>query len=311
MATRRIVFRSLSALVISAAMLSILFSLSDLDWRDFSKLDFAGFALVVVFHALVLVTRGWLMSELSQRGEDGSARPLAWVHLAARHQFIFTVLPTGLGDLLFPALAKRLVGRTAEEAFSVIAQVRSRDLIVLITLALGGGLVIAGIEWAAAAVAFLALPVLFYADELLRLALHLVRRSLPYGKLAGFLRAIALSESPDSFVRFRLTVASIFIWAFATCSVLAAFETIREPVPVGVAMLFLAGINFFGALAISIGGLGVSETGGTAALVLADRTVKNATALALLARPLLLVSMLSASVMIDVILTSARLIGRR
>ncbi|MXO64027.1 hypothetical protein GRI48_13555 [Altererythrobacter oceanensis] len=292
-------------------MLSILLSLADLDWRDFSRIDIAGFALVVVFHVLVLVTRGWLMGQLSQKGEDGSARPLAWVHLAARHQFIFTVLPTGLGDLLFPALAKRLVGRTATEAFSVIAQVRSRDLIVLITLALGGSLIITGIEWAAAAVAFLALPVLFYADKFFRLALHLVRKSLADGKLASFLEAIASSEPPDSFSRFRLTVASILDWFFVICSVLATFEAIGEPVPVGVAMLFLAGINLFGALAISIGGLGVSETGGAAALVLADRTVKNATALSLLARPLLLVSMLSASLMIDLILTSAKLFGRR
>lgn len=311
MATRRIVFRTFVALVVSGAMLSILFTLADLEWRDFSKISVAGFTLVVGFHVLVLMTRGWLMSQLSQKSEDGSARPLAWVHLAARHQFIFSVLPTGLGDLLFPALAKRLVGRTDAEAFSVIAQVRSRDLILLITLALGGGLIIAGIEWAAAAVAFLALPVLFYADKLFRLTLRLVRRSLPDGKLAGCLEAIASSDPPEQFARLRLTAASILIWVFATCSVLAAFETIGEPVPVGVAMLFLAGVNFFGALAISIGGLGVSETGGAAALILADRSVKNAAALSLLARPLLLVSMLSASLLIDLILTSAKLRGRQ
>lgn len=311
MVTKRIVFRTIAALIVSGAMLLMLIKLADLDWRDFSKINVADFALVVVFHVLALVSRGWLMSQLSQESGEGSGRILAWVHLAARHQFIFTVLPTGLGDLLFPALAKRLVGRSAAEAFSVIAQVRSRDLIVLVTLALGGGLLVAGKFWAASAVAALALTALFCADKLFRLSLRLVRKPLPDGKLARILETVALPGPLQPLTRLRLTVASILIWAFATCSVVAAFETIGEPVSAGVAMLFLAGINFFGALAISIGGLGVSETGGAAALMLADRSLKNASALSLLTRPLLLVSMLSASLLIDLILSSLKLLNRR
>ncbi|MBS7670772.1 lysylphosphatidylglycerol synthase domain-containing protein [Croceicoccus gelatinilyticus] len=311
MATRRIAFRSLAALVVSGATLSILIKLADLDWRDYSRIGFHGFSLVVGLHILALLMRGWLMSQLSHKQNEGFAGTIAWVHLAARHQFIFTVLPTGLGDLLFPALAKRLVGRTTANAFSVIAQVRSRDLVMLITLALGGGLIIAGNKWVAAAFGIPALAVLFYSDKVFRLSLRIVRRPLPHGKLADFLEAVALSDPPKPFARLKLTLASILDWIFVTCSVVAAFDAIGQPVSVGVAMLFLAGINFFGALAISIGGLGISETGGAAALVLADRSVKNASALSLLTRPLLLVSMLSASVLIDLILTGAKLLHRR
>ncbi|MBX7539666.1 lysylphosphatidylglycerol synthase domain-containing protein [Qipengyuania sphaerica] len=308
---RRIAFRTAAALLISGLLLALLVRVADIEWRDFAEVSPGGFALVLAFHLLLLVTRGILMSQLARCGEGHLASHRAWIRLAARHQFLFTILPTGLGDLLFPALARRLVGHSAASGFAVIVQMRARDLIVLPAFALAGGLWISGLEWLGVAVALTAAPALFFADKLFRIALEILRKPLPEGRIAGFLETAAGPGPAGPPERLRLAATSLLIWILATCAVLAAFSAIDEPVSVGVAVLFLAGINFFGALALSIGGLGVAEAGGAAALVLANRGVKSASALALVVRPMLLVSMLAASLLVDFVLTIDKRFGSR
>ncbi len=62
----------------------------------------------------------------------------------------------------------------------------------------------------------------------------------------------------------------------------------------------LAGLNVAGALALSIAGFGVAEVGATGALVIFGLPVAQAAAVAIVARPLLLLSNTAASGLVEV-----------
>jgi uncharacterized membrane protein YbhN (UPF0104 family) len=229
-----------------------------------------------------------------------------WLQLAARHQAVFALFPGGAGDIGFPYLARKLAGIDAPVAVRIIAQVRLRDMVFLALLGLGG-LASAGrgIDYAALAMV-VAVVLLWFIDDLTALGLGVLMRVLPGSRLTALLDEAA-KEPPQRWrVRLLRTALTAVVWCSTLFAVIAGFAVIGVPITPGQAMLIVAAINVAGAVAISIAGLGVSEAGAAAALVILGFAPERAAAIALLVRPILLAVIVAVSIALDLALALFR-----
>jgi uncharacterized membrane protein YbhN (UPF0104 family) len=214
----------------------------------------------------------------------------AWLHLSLRHQFLFTAIPSGLGDLGFPVLARRHVGLRLAEGAAVIAVARLRDICVLLSL---GGLSLAVLGH---------LPLIFAASAVCLglaglFAEHMVAVVRRLGQSFGvaLFRDVAVSAQtvPRQLGRMALSCAS---WASAVAALWAAFAAAGHSLALAEAVLLLVALNLIGVVSISVGGLGVAEAGSAGVLVWLGLPLDTAVALSLVARPLLLGAVLGACV---------------
>jgi uncharacterized membrane protein YbhN (UPF0104 family) len=286
-----------AAAFVSAILLGILAMLAHVRPPDLSKAEPEWLVAVFVAHLVMVSARGLALRALAPRLKR--TETVKWVHLAARHQLVFSIVPAGAGDVGFPYSAKRIVGLEPPEAVRTIAQFRLRDLILVGLMGLTGGLLIGlpgPYTWAVIAVA---IPILWMSDDIAAGLFRVSAAVAPHSRLDNFLRTAAEHESPTANERIARTFLAVFIWSSSVAAVMAAFRAIGTPIQLAEVLIFIAAVNLAGAVSLSIAGLGVSEAGATAALVATGKSLQQASSIALVVRPLLLLSIVCASLLLD------------
>lgn len=291
--------RLLLALVIGVAGVTLLLRLADLSQINLRAISLKLALLPCVFLGLMVVLRGELLRRIAPPKPD--VPRLRWLRLVSHHQLLFMLAPSGLGDAGFFALAKHHVGLDSAEATATLALYRLRDAIVLVSLGIAGGLMMADLTALAAVVAALAVLALLFLEETAALGLQLVRRFLPAGRVTNFLERAATAHASASGGRMAKALVAAAIWASSALATASAFAAAGHPLSLQQTILMLAALNASGAIAISIGGIGVAEAGAAGMLMLFGETAAAAAAVSLVARPLLFLSAVAASAALDLV----------
>lgn len=290
----------LLAVLVSAALLTALALLADLSLPDIENFNARWIAFMLAAHLAMVCCRGLLMRALAnEQDHNGAAQ---WIRLAARHQAIFSVLPSGVGDLSFPLLAKRFVSLEAGKAMRVIILIRQRDVIVLATISMAGAALLLDNLLLALTSGIVGAVALWFAGETAELAARVLGLVFRKGKLANWVRGFAIGQGGSCRGRATGWLLTAQAWTASTLAVLCAFAAIGEPLTIGGALLFIALVNLAGLVAVSVAGLGVSEAGAAGALVLVGRSSERAAATALIIRPTLMVSLVASSLLLDLFL---------
>lgn len=298
------VHKMVLAALASAVLLSIIIAFAHVRLPDFSNAEPAWLIAVLAAHLLMVTTRGIAFRALMPRSARSGV--LKWVHLAARHQLVFSVFPGGIGDAGFPYFAKRIAGLDLHDAVRTIAQFRMRDLIFVALMGLSGLILIGQPSAYSLLLVALAVPVLWFSDDITVGILRVGMKLMPHSGLVDFLRQATDHERPSMSDRALRTILAMIIWSASVTAVMSAFRAIGTPIHLTEALVFIAAVNFAGALSLSIAGLGPSEAGAAAALVASGRSVQRASSLALVARPLLLLSVVSSSLILDLAMSLIR-----
>ncbi|MTI05382.1 flippase-like domain-containing protein [Roseibium denhamense] len=264
---------------------------------DFSHLDPLLITALFTIYVVLTVCRGLLLRALAPIEKHLSVG--TWFKLAARHQILFTLVPSGAGDIGFPHLLKKMAGLPIATGVRIIAQVRMRDAAVLGSLGLLGLIsqgfnpFLGSLGLAITAVA------LWFIDDIAAFGLKTAASLSPNGKVAAFLQTALSQKAPHRAHRLLCTLLSIVIWTVAASGVGLAFYSAGHPLSVSECMLVLALLNVIGAVAVSIGGLGVAEAGVAGALIAMGTQPQEAAAVAIVVRPLMLFTLLCASAVLD------------
>ena len=246
---------------------------------------------VLVAQLLLLLARATTYRALASTG--AKVTNLQLIQLAARHQLLFSFVPGGIGDFGFPYIAKRIAGIETAAAVRMIAQLRLRDAICVATIALAA-LVYLGLprNFGFAAILF-AIPAMWFADEIAISALKIIAVIAPKSRLLDFLRDAAVHEPGRAGLRAARAFPAVAVWLASIAAVLTVFRAIGFPITFGESLMFVTALNIARAISLSIAGLGVSEAGAAAALVAYGSGVRQASSIAVVVRPLLLVSMIA------------------
>jgi uncharacterized membrane protein YbhN (UPF0104 family) len=284
------------AIAVSCVLLALVVWLADLGSIDLSATQPLYLFPAVLAYVTVLVLRGVLFRHLTK--ERGNAGLVTWIALAARHQFIFIVSPSGSGDLAFPVLANRMLGIGLGSATGLIAGTRLRDICAVFGL---GCIGLSGVGFFP--IMAVELAVLF------GLALYFSDVTISYaGRLVATLRG---SQPPDAAEvkpsRLPAAALTLLVWLVASGGVASGFAAAGHPLTIYETWVMLAGLNLAGAIAVSVAGLGIAEAGATGVLVFLGMPLAQAAAIAVVARPLLLLSNTGASALIEVV---TRAMGR-
>ncbi len=278
--------RALLAIGVSAALLAVVLWVADLGAVDLSKIQPIYILPTVLAYMMVLILRGVLLRHLT----DSDQNLWRWISLAGRHQFVFILAPSGSGDLAFPVLANRMVGLGLGSGAALIAGVRLRDICAVLGLGCVGlwGIGIGPLMAACAAILFgLAL---YFSDITVGLA----------GRLIGRFRSASGTEEKPKASRLPAALLTLILWLVASGGIMAGFAAAGFPLTIFQAWVMLAGLNLAGAIAVSLAGIGVAEAGAAGVLVFLGVPLAEAAAIALVARPILLLSNTAASGMIEV-----------
>lgn len=289
--------RFLMATLVGVAGLTFLLHVADLSQIDLGVISLELAILPVLYLSMMVALRGDLLRRVAPPRVD-VPRP-RWLRLAAHHQLLFMVAPSGLGDAGFFALAKYHAGLDSAEAAAAIVLYRLRDAIVLLSLGIVGGLMMAGMTPLALIVAAWAMLALCFTEEAVALALGILKRLIPDGRVTRFLSRAESVPQRATRGRIARTLIVIGIWVCSALATATAFAAAGHPLSVLQTILMMAALNASGAIAISFGGIGVAEAGAAGMLMLFGETGAKAAAVALLARPLLFLSAVAASVTID------------
>lgn len=322
---RRRATRIALAVVVSAATMALLLGFTDAAalgaaWQKVQPLPFALAALLFIVN---LAIRAYRLALMAPAG--AAAVPAArWVRLAAAHQAAFMLLPSGAGDAGFPVLATRLTGIGLFDSLRMLLMYRLQDLWVIAQFAGIGLLLVLAQDalpgWLAYAMAALAAASLLWnaglaratariAGLVLRRLLLLVRR-FPRAAAAGMRFADELRLSTDGRHGVRASIAVAASWVAAAAGLWVVFAMCGIPLGTGETLLVLAGLNLVGALAcFSIAGFGIGEGGLAGILMLLGYEPGDAIALALLARPALLINAMFACLLVEAGYRLARRIG--
>lgn len=282
----------LAAGLVSAALLGGLIFLARGTGFELDRVETALLPPLICAYLVVIAGRGLLYRALA----TGNARPgaLPWMRLAARHQALFSLVPSGAGDIGFPYLSARATGLSTAESLRIIAQARLRDAAVLAALGTVG-LIAEGLSLAPALAALAAMALLLWrVDDIATGLIGLLSDLAPGGRMAGFLRQALPATRLSSRRRLNATLLSLLVWFSAATALALSFRAAGHPLDFGETLLVLAMLNVVGALAVSIGGLGVSEAGAAGTLIALGLEPSAAAATALVARPLMLVAILTA-----------------
>ncbi|MEL7280252.1 MAG: lysylphosphatidylglycerol synthase domain-containing protein [Pseudomonadota bacterium] len=276
--------RTVLAIGVSVGLLALVAYVADIGAIDLSHIRPGFLPLALAAYGGALILRAALLRHLANATND--SRFTSWLSLAARHQFLFTLAPSGSGDLTFPVLANRIVGVTLGQGTALIAGTRLRDGCAILGLGSAG---LAGVGLAAPLMWFIAIScglALLFSDLTGRAVARLLRRTP--------------SAAPSA--RWPAACLTLMIWLSASCAIAAGFAAAGHPLTIHETFIMLAGLNIVGALAISIGGLGIAEAGAAGVLVFLGLPLAEAAAIALMARPILLLCNLAASVLLELCL---------
>lgn len=311
--------RWLLALAFSAVALVILLRAADLGalTAAWARISWWPFLLVGALFFVNLAAQAWRLRILA--GITGAGPYTAWLRLAAMHQLLFALLPSGAGDLGYPILASRYVGMKVGPALRVVMVYRLQDLTALLAFAAGGLLLNERTLLAtpvAIGVAVVAMAGLLVAIDIARFAALLAGAVLAAAGgsisrrpwLARLHRAC--SEAIEAFgaplpfaARLATSACCLFAWCAVTASVWVLFAMIDIRLGLGEAMLVIGGLNLVGALAsFTVAGLGVTEGGLAIVLVALGYSTTGAATAALIVRPLVLLNMLGVCALVEIVL---------
>lgn len=296
--------RLLLGVAISCLLLAATVKIADFSLVGLPKLSVGhALALIGAYCALVFVRaasfRALAAPQTSIPYRDA-------LQLAAKHQMLFSIFPSGSGDLGFPWLASRTAGIKSGAAIRMLLEYRVRDLLLLAGAACSAILLMT-MGWPAAAIGAIATSAaVFYADIVADVGMRAVHRIAP-SRFQGKFDTVPLPMD----LRLLRTTLALGSWACSLIGLCIAFATAGNPVGWLDGLLLLAGMNIVGALAVSIAGLGVAELGLTAILVILGATAEKAASIALSARPFMLVSLLTACGIVLATVTLERSLNRR
>lgn len=316
----------LIAMAISGFCLAMLVRMSDgaslaAAW---ARLSPVAFGLATACFLGNLAARGFRLRLLAP-SDHPTVGALGWLRLSAAHQAVFTLLPSGTGDAGFPMLARRMAGLDLPTAVRAILHYRLQDLWVLAMLA-GAGLALialgerAGVGVTIAIGATAAAGLALSSDLSRRSALLLARLLRPMVGRGGsaWRRSLGqsltrvideLGERPADGRGFRGALGATLSWTLAALALWILFAMVGVRLDPAQALVIAAGLNIAGALAsFTVAGLGVSEGGLAAILMLLGFDGAQAIATALVVRPLLLINAVLACAIVE---GAFRLLRRR
>lgn len=266
---------------------------------DLSKIDLRWAVGCIAVYLVMLCLRALNFKLISGRWEERGTFS-RWCRLAALHQLIFIVAPSGSGDLTYPALAKRFVGADLSNATGTIVLSRVRDLFTV--LGLGAlGFLGAGIQPVLAVlIALIAFASLIFTEVAIRFLARgvgsvLAKRPAAQEKLNKLLDAAAVQDDHKA-LRNLITLA---IWLCAGAGVWFGFAAAGQMLSIYECWIIVLFLNVVGALAISIAGLGFAEAGAAGALMLLGASGVEAAAVAVVARPTMLVALIIAALLLE------------
>jgi uncharacterized membrane protein YbhN (UPF0104 family) len=298
--------RGAAAALASATLLGAVFWVSGFAIPDVSRIAPAWAAATLAAYMVLTIGRATLLLALAPAGRRAGFA--AWVRLAARHQILFSLLPTGAGDVGFVPLAQRVAGIPPADAIRILAQYRLRDALVL------GLLGVAGLAFSGLAPIFgivvlmLGGAALWFADDIAGLLLGVVGAALPGARAAAFLKSAVPAGRSTPRQRLERTGLAVGCWATSALALHLGFAAAGAPLGFDETLLMLVALNAAGAIAISVAGFGVAEAGVSGALIALGRAPADAAATALVVRPLLLLVIVGACVTLEIVVT---LLGRR
>ena len=255
-----------------------------------------GYALLAVALYLGnLIVRSLRLRRLGAASGAGPAWP-PWIRLAALHQLLFSVLPSGLADIGFPVLASRVTGCNPSVGARLLFTYRIQDLWALAMFG-GVGLVFRVADWAVDPVVLgfglmTAAACLIWSNDLTRAlgagVLAVVEHGPGQRIAARSLRRLAEELRRPASWRLRLhgAWATLAGWALAAASLWSLFMMIELRLGVAEVLLIIAGMNLVGTVAaFTVAGLGVSEVGLAAILLALGFGAPEALVVALIVRP--------------------------
>ncbi len=284
--------RALSAIAVSLVLLAVVLWVADIGAIDLTRMRPGLLIPALAAYIIVLVLRGALLRQLAPESDKPGL--WQWVALAGRHQFIFILSPSGSGDLAFPVLARRMVGLDLAPATGLIAGARLRDICAILGLGCAG---LAGIGYLPAITGALAIvfgALLYFSNIATALIGGLIRR---IRKTSAMVEGNAPQHTQSRLPAALLTLA---LWLVASGGVTFGFAAAGNPLSLFEAWVMIAGLNLAGAVAVSLAGIGVAEAGATGVLVFLGLPLAEAASIAVVARPLLLLSNCAASGVIEV-----------
>ncbi len=302
--------RMILALLVSVVLLGILVSFVDFEklvgWGEI--LEPMWLAPALAFFLTNLGLRGVRLCVMG-RSTSESVPCAAWIRLAARHQVLFSFLPSGLGDLGFPALARRTTAISSAAGTRLIGVYRLQDiwaLVVLLTIgALGtvlpfsigipsilGGLFIAvaALIWSDALTVRLGRSVLSMEDRFPSRIRQFVRE-----RLSTFISDLDQEFQQSTSMRDRLVTAVLTLasWSLAAASLWSLFRMTGFSFDIQQIVLIVGWLNLAGAFAtFTFGGLGVAETALAAILIFLGIEPNLAIPVSLIVRPAALVNVM-------------------
>ncbi|MDB4439828.1 flippase-like domain-containing protein [Planctomicrobium sp.] len=286
-------------------------------WESIREIRLEWAAAGLSFFVLNLVARGMRLSTLAGKGQNASVSQ--WMHCAARHQFMFSILPSASGDISFPYLGNKLCGLDYGNATRVIALYRVQDMVALAGLLLFG-LALQSSELLIITSATIVIPIALYWSEgviggAFRFLLTSVCKVPKIRQLRIVTRLETLVENSESestklesFVRFRLVAWTILSWSLSAATFWCLFAMVGEYLPIGKICLIVAALNLFGTLnAFTIGGFGIGESALATILIYLQYSYDSAVSIALIVRPSALGVTLVGCLVIELLIIAAKL----
>lgn len=277
---------------VAIALIALLVQISGVELARFRDVSGHLIAVTIGLSVLTLMLRALNFRLIA--GSAARSELMGWMSLTANHQVLFSAIPSGLGDLSFPHLARAKTGLPLVHGARLIAVSRARDALTLLALAIIG-LVVEGRS-----------PIWLFAFSGLCLTssyhletfAHRLRHLLPQaGPVAQKLSALTQGSTVHLTARDRLlrVGGNLAIWLSATAAVGTAFASAGAALSPGDVLVLIAGLNVVGLFAVSIAGIGIAEAGAAGILIWLGWTTEPAIATALIGRPILLISVMAAS----------------
>ncbi len=271
---------------VAALLMAVLAKLSGVGLSDFANISPAYAVMALLFSMATIALRAANYRAIGNQYVAASLR--GWLQVSLRHQFLFTAVPSGLGDIGFPVLARQYVGLDLKQGAATIAMARLRDLCFLPALGCGG-LAVLGYAPVLSSLAALALGAAGLMAEqlvgLLRRSFQRLRAKVPPSQDVG------QQTFTSQLIRSALTIGS---WTSAALALWCAYASAGFVLDPAASFVMLAGLNAIGIIAISVGGLGVAEAGSTGVLTFLAVPLEQAAQVSLVARPVFLVAVLAA-----------------
>ncbi len=291
------------ALAVSAVVLAIVLWLADVDSIDVTRIRPLFILPTIGAYVCVLILRAVLWKQLTARDADYSFVQL--LTLAGRHHIVFVTAPSGSGDLAFPVIAKRILGMPPATAIGLIAGTRVRDILTVLGLGCLGLALTGFYSVLSAAGAVICCLALYWSDFTMSVIAAALRKLRHWWRPA---------TSPDDTARavlatpHRAVVAALtlLLWLVASCGIYFGFAAAGHAISMFQSWIMLAGLNVAGALAVSFAGFGVAEAGATGVLVFLGMPTSVAAAVAIIARPIILLSNAASSAVVEIIIRLQR-----